>query len=88
MPHTGYVPPERYGFSDHKLIRHGALSAYIKDPVTFEPTPRDLAGSEARVSTGNNADAAVGCLTKALAAIDLSAAPKIDLSCAGSMNPK
>lgn len=84
MPHTGYVPPELYGFADHKLIRHGALSAYIKDPVTFQPTTGDLAGIEGKVSSGKNSEAALGFLTKALAAIGLSAAPKIDLSFAGS----
>ncbi len=84
MPHTGYVPPELYSFEQHKLIRHGALSAYIKDSVTFQPTTGGLASVEGKITSSKSIDAAVGFLSKALAVIGLGAMPKIDLSFAGS----
>lgn len=84
LPHTGYVPPELYSFEQHKLIRHGTLTAYIKDSVTFQPTSGDLASIEGKITSSKNVDAAVGFLSKALAAIGLGAMPKIDLSFTGS----
>jgi hypothetical protein len=84
LPHTGYVPPELYSFEQHKLMRHGTLTAYIKDPITFQPTTGDLASIEGKITSSKNTDAAAGFLSKALAVIGLSAIPKIDLSFAGS----
>jgi len=84
LPHTGYVPPELYSFAEHKLIRHGALSAYMNKPTTFQIASGELAAIAGKVTSGKGFDAAVGFLTKALAAIGLTAAPKLDLSFAGS----
>jgi hypothetical protein len=84
LPHTGYVPPELYSFEQHKLIRHGTLTAYIKESITFQPTSGDLGSIEGKVTSSKNVDAAIGFLSKALAVIGLGAVPKVDLSFAGS----
>jgi len=84
LPHTGYVPPDLYNFVNHKLIRFGALSSYIKDSVSFHPTTGKLGSIEGKITGGKNMDAAVGFLTNALSALGLGSLPKFDLSFAGS----
>jgi hypothetical protein len=84
LPRTGIVPPELYDFADHKLIRRGSLSAYIKDSVTFQPTSGKLGAIEGKISSGKNLSAAIGFLKNALSALGLSSLPKIDLSFTGS----
>jgi len=84
LPRTGVMPPELYNFADHKLIRLGALAAFIKDPVKFEPTTGKLGSIEGKVTSGKSLGAAVGFLSNALTVLGLGSLPKIDLSFAGS----
>jgi len=86
LPHTGYLPPDMYSFANHKLIRHGSLQTYIKDPVTFQPTIGKLGSIEGKVTSGKNAGAAVGFLSKALSVLGVGSLPKLDLSFAGSQD--
>jgi hypothetical protein len=84
LPKTGITPPELYSFTDHKLIRLGALSAYFPKPVAFQPKNGKMGNIEGEVTSGKSGKAAIGFLQNALAVLGLNSLPKIDLSFAGT----
>jgi hypothetical protein len=86
LPRTKVEPPELYNYarSNQRLIRRGALSAYIPKAKDLMPTEGDLGDIEYKYSSKKKLDAAVSFLENALKAIGIDSVPKIDLGFTGS----
>jgi len=80
---TGVKPPDLYQFVDNRLIRRGPLKDYDPEFGKLEETRGTLASIQHRESSKKNLDAAVDFLQNALAALGITAIPKLSLSFAG-----
>jgi len=80
---TGVKPPDLYQFVDKRLIRRGPLQDYNQEFGKLEKSRGTLPNIQHRESSKKNLDAAVDFLHNALAALGITAIPKLSLSFVG-----
>lgn len=80
---TGVKPPDLYHFVGKRLIRRGPLQDYDKEFGMLEKARGTLSNIQHRESSKKNLGAAAEFLHNALAALGISAIPKLSLSFAG-----
>lgn len=86
LPRTGLVPPDvmLYFPEDRRIVRYGALASLVPAVGKLKLHPSNVAPFEGRNTSGKNAAASLGFLGRALQAIGLGAAPKVDIGFAGN----
>ena len=86
LPRTGVTPPEVYNYdkANQRLVRLGELREYLPQAGNLKPTDGQLGDINYHYTSEKKLSAAMNFLDAALKCIGISAAPKLDLSFAGS----
>jgi hypothetical protein len=81
LPRTGLVPPDvmLYFPENRRVVRYGALASLVPAVGRLKLHPSNVAPFEGRNTSGKNTAASLGFLGRALQAIGLGAAPKVDI---------